>query len=300
MKVLSQITMSDASEQSVIVQDITFVDYLHYHKELQIAYVYKGSGTLIIGNNIAQFEAGEVYLIGENQPHLFRSSDLNQENVRAINVYLNHRENLAGLFSVPEMEHVKKFLNNADYGFKVPKQHASMAIDYIKKIEKSSGWDRLMEMLFFLKKLVGIADWKPLSMGLYNYSFDGTDRLNSIYKYTIEHYHENITLQDIASHACMTPHAFCKYFKKYTRKTYLNFLNEYRVGQACKKILSGDYEGISAIAYKTGFSSIITFNRVFKKAMGVTPTEYKEEFLKKESLLAIREPRRYANPQISY
>ncbi|WP_293298015.1 AraC family transcriptional regulator [Pedobacter sp. UBA4863] len=294
MKVLNQITMSDADEQSIIVQDITFVDYLHCHKELQIAYIYKGHGTLIIGNNITQFEAGEVYIIGENQPHMFKSADSEQENTKAVNVYLNHRGNLADLFSIPEMQQIKKFLENADYGFRIPKEHTDTAIKSIRKIEELSGLDRLMETLNFFKQLVLISGWKPLSTGLYNYSFDGTDRLESIYKYTIEHYHNNITLKVIASHACMTPHAFCKYFKKYTRKTYLNFLNEYRVGEACKKILSGKYDCISAIAYRTGFSSIITFNRVFKKAMGITPTEYKEEFQKRESLMDIRDHRLYA------
>ncbi len=294
MKVLSQITMSEADEQSVIVQDITFVDYLHCHKELQIAYVYQGSGTLIVGNYITQFEEGDVYIIGENQPHLFKSADSNQEHIRAINVYLSHRGNLASLFSVPEMNQIKRFLENADYGFKIPSECNTEAIAAIRKIASLSGLDRLMETVHLFKRLVQIDGWKPLSTGLYNYSFDGTDRLDSIYKYTMDRYHDNITLQDIASHACMTPHAFCKYFKKYTRKTYLNFLNEYRIGEACKKILSGKYDCISAVAYQTGFSSIITFNRVFKKAMGVTPTEYKEEFRKRESLMAIREQRRYA------
>lgn len=294
MKVLSQITMSDADEQSIIVQDITFVDYLHCHKELQIAYIYKGHGTLIIGNNITQFEEGEVYIIGENQPHMFKSTDSKQENTRAINVYLSHRGDLAHLFSVPEMQQVKKFLENADYGFRIPKEYTAEAIKAIKKIALQSGLERLMETLNFFKQMVPLSGWKPLSTGLYNYSFDGTERLDSIYKFTIDRYHDNITLQDIASHACMTPHAFCKYFKKYTRKTYLNFLNEYRVGEACKKILSGKYDCVSAVAYRTGFSSIITFNRVFKKTMGITPTEYKEEFQKKESLMDIRDQRLYA------
>src|SRR5690606_882695 len=134
--------------------------------------------------------------------------------------------------------------------------------------------DRLMQTIKLLKLFVNIQGWKPLSTGLYNYSFDGTERLNSIYQFTLEHYHEDITLARIASEACMTTHAFCKYFKKYTRKTYLNFLNEYRVSQACKKLISDKYDCIASVAYATGFSNIITFNRVFKKALHLTPSEY--------------------------
>src|SRR5690606_32723745 len=95
-----------------------------------------------------------------------------------------------------------------------------------------------------------------------------------IYKYTFEHYAEDITLEKIASVVHITPQAFCKYFKMHTRKTYKIFLNEVRINEACKKIVTGDFECISSIAYATGFNSPINFNKVFKKTTGKSPSEY--------------------------
>ncbi|WP_315822444.1 hypothetical protein [Paraflavitalea speifideaquila] len=59
--------------------------------------------------------------------------------------------------------------------------------------------------------------------------------MNDVYQFTMAHYTENISLHQIASIAHLTPQAFCRYFKKHTRKTYITFLNEVRVNEACKR-----------------------------------------------------------------
>ena len=101
--------------------------------------------------------------------------------------------------------------------------------------------------------------------------------MHDVFQYTLDNYAEDITLNKIASIAHITPHAFCKYFKQHTRRTYNNFLNEVRVNEACKRIISGSYDGLSAIAYKTGFKGASNFNRVFKKTTGMSPSDYKKE-----------------------
>lgn len=72
----------------------------------------------------------------------------------------------------------------------------------------------------------------------------------------------------------MTPHAFCRYFKKHTRYTFINFLNKVRINEACKMLISGMHNGIAAVAYSCGFNSITNFNRVFKSVTGKSPRVY--------------------------
>jgi AraC-like DNA-binding protein len=154
----------------------------------------------------------------------------------------------------------------------------------IRNITTKPNLERLLALLeifqYFSKDVVG---WKSLSTGFPNYPYSESEgnRMNDIFQYTLENYAENITLNKIAAIAHITPHAFCKYFKQHTRKTYNNFLNEVRINEACKKIISGNYDGISTIAYKTGFNSAINFNRVFKKTTGMSPSDYKREFRNK-------------------
>jgi len=105
-------------------------------------------------------------------------------------------------------------------------------------------------------------------------------RIGAIYDYIMKHYDTDIMLEDIAKHANMTPQAFCRYFKKHTRLTFITFLNEVRIHEACKKLSGGINDNISTIAYQSGFNSIATFNRVFKTITGRAPREYIRELEK--------------------
>jgi AraC-like DNA-binding protein len=76
----------------------------------------------------------------------------------------------------------------------------------------------------------------------------------------------------------MTPQAFCRYFKKHTGHTFVTFLNEMRINEACKKLANGRCDSISNVAYTSGFNSITNFNRVFKSVTGNSPREYLESY----------------------
>lgn len=284
MKVL-QFTVPIVNEYSITVEeDILpyFYSHLHSHKETQITLIIKGEGTLITGNYTQTFKAGEVYFVSKDQPHLFTTKAnvfeaRNQNNVHAIHIFFDHKNNLAGLLDLPEMESIKKFINGFDCGLQVSPDHVPHVSKLIKEIRDSEGLSRLMLLVKLLQYCVNDAkQWKLLSTGLIDHSFIDSEgmRMNDVYHYTVDHYSECISLNEISSIACMTPHAFCKYFKRHTRKTYLAYLHEIRINEACKKIVSEGYNGISSVAYSTGFNSVITFNRVFKKITSMSPKDY--------------------------
>jgi AraC-like DNA-binding protein len=77
----------------------------------------------------------------------------------------------------------------------------------------------------------------------------------------------------------MTPSSFCKYFKKRTTKTYLGFLNEIRIGHACK-LLMEDRMSIAGVCYESGFNNVSHFNEQFRKVKGMTPGQYLKERVK--------------------
>ncbi|MFT6050332.1 MAG: AraC-like DNA-binding protein [Patiriisocius sp.] len=91
----------------------------------------------------------------------------------------------------------------------------------------------------------------------------------------MENAHQKISLEDIASIANMTKNAFCKYFKKRTNKTYVSFLTEVRIENACKLLKSDKDVSINEIAYKVGFNNISNFNRKFKEVKKMTPLSYR-------------------------
>ncbi|WP_143310463.1 AraC family transcriptional regulator [Chitinophaga vietnamensis] len=288
MKVI-QFTVPVADEGSVVIQeDILpyFYNYLHRHKEAQVTLIIKGEGTLIAGNYTQPFKAGEIYVIAANQPHMFKGDakyfeNLQEKNIHAIHIFFDHDNALKGLLALPEMDTVKKFLLLTRTSLQLPAAYEERTAADILRISRLHGPERLLafvSMLLFFSKQV--KDWKSLSTGFSRYAYSESEglRMNDIYQYTLEHYAENITLGKIASVAHLTTYAFCKYFKKHTRKTYLGFLNEIRINAACKKIISGEFDSIASVAYATGYNNPITFNRVFRKVTGMSPSAYARKY----------------------
>lgn len=288
MKVI-QFKVPVAQTESVIVnEDVLpfFYEHIHRHQEMQLTLILKGEGTLIVGNYTQPFKAGDLYIIGANQPHIFKSEqryyvDQGIANVHAIHIFFEQERTLQCLNNLPEMEFVNKFLENTCHGLQVAEAYTQEAVRMIEKINRSSGLKRLLSFIRLIRYLTKhVKEYKSLTTGFSNGLVSTPDgkRMDKIYQYTQQHYAENITLERIASVVHITPQAFCKYFKTHTRKTYKTFLNEVRINEACKRIMNGDFECISSIAYATGFNSAINFNKVFKKTTGKSPSEYIKEY----------------------
>ena len=141
--------------------------------------------------------------------------------------------------------------------------------------------DQLMQFFQLLKSLSSIEDVHPLSADIQPQAFSDYEglRISNIYNYIMQHYNRDIPLEEVSAAAYMTPQAFCRYFKKHTRVTFVTFLNEVRINEACKKLIDGTYDSVSSVAYDCGFNSITNFNRVFKSTTGKSPREYTTEFL---------------------
>jgi len=284
MKVL-QFTVPIVQKGSVAVQeDILpyFYNYYHRHAEAQITLIIRGEGTFIAGNYTQPFKPGEIYILGANQPHIFKADpryfeNTSENNIHAIHIYFDQDALLGGILNLQELESIRKFVLGSTNGFQLPEQFCQTAALMIRRINFTDRAERLFEffrlMHFFA---TDVKNWKSLTNGFSKYAFTDSEglRMNDIYQYTIEHYAEDISLKKVSEVAHITPHAFCKYFKKHTRKTYMSFLNEIRINEACKRIINGNFDSISTIAYAIGFNNTITFNRVFKKVTGMTPTNY--------------------------
>jgi len=80
--------------------------------------------------------------------------------------------------------------------------------------------------------------------------------------------------EQIAAVAYLTPQSFCRYFKKHTSKTYIRFLNEVKINEACKRFMEMNFDSIGNVAYQSGFNSVVSFNRVFKSITAKTPKAF--------------------------
>ena len=289
MKV-SSFTLLVPDNKSVIAEQIKlphFYQYLHRHDEWQLTWVERGEGTLIAGNNMHAFNAGDVFLIGAKLPHHFKCNPeyyMSDESkfIKASSIYFNPKGALSGMFSLPELKRASLFLEKFKHGFKVPRHHTLMVVDKMKRVCRSDDMDTLFSFLKLMEVLQSLKDdVEPLCSDVYssNVSENEGMRLSKILSYIMDNYNTQITLEDIARKAYMTPHAFCRYFKKHTGHTFISFLNEVRINDACKSLISGQKaDCISGVAYKAGFNSITNFNRVFKNIIGQSPKAYLDRY----------------------
>ena len=116
-------------------------------------------------------------------------------------------------------------------------------------------------------------------IGLIN---EGQDqKMNLIYKYIMANFKEQISIDDLASEVNMTKTSFCRFFKKRTKKSFVQYVNEIRIGYACKLLYTESYN-ISETAYESGFENISNFNKQFLKIKKRTPSQILAQFSQKK------------------
>ena len=280
MKVVPfKIPKSTTEAFRVQVDDAPYLyNHLHQHPEIQLTLIKESGGTLIAGDYVGRFGEGDVFVIGSNQPHVFRndrSSPAKKKRALAVSIFFDEYTLGAAFWQLPELKSLSQFFRTSAGGFKIIGKKRQQLAGNLEKLVIAKNIDKLLLFLEILKLLSNKKDLLPLSkQTIYRpiKNFDG-NRLNNILEFTFKENHRAIKLVEIAGIANMTPEAFCKYFKMRTRKTYINFLNEIRIANACKLLLNSD-RLIAAVCYEVGFNNLSNFNRAFKKVTGKTPGAY--------------------------
>ncbi len=255
-----------------------FYDKLHQHEEIQLSYIAKGTGTLVIGDSINKYDEDDIIIIGSNIPHVFKSDPIKNEKSLMLSLFINSSSLSANFFGLDEFESLQSFFKDTTYGLKL-KSNIEQLKGLFLELKKV---DKLERFIIFFKILQSISNsnYQQLSSFIYpkNYSNAEGERMSKVVAYTMSHYDQSISLNQISSLANLSPNAFCKYFKSRTNKTYVQFLTEIRIEHACK-LLSKTHElTVLDIALASGFTNISNFNRKFKSLKKKTPLQYKKTY----------------------
>jgi AraC-like DNA-binding protein len=257
----------------------------HYHAEVELIHFKKGEGTQFIGDNIKRFKSGDVVLVGANLPHYWRFDDVyfEPETQAKADVRVAHfSEDFWGMkfLELPENLHIKTILEKGKRGLQITGKTKLAVAEILQKLLSAEGPQRVM---LLMEALYTIADCKQLvSLSSIGFKPDlveaESDRINAIYEFSLKHFKRNITLEEIAAVANVSPNSFCRYFKSRTRKTYSQFLIEIRVGHACKLLIENNMS-IKQLCYESGFNNFTSFHKYFKVITGKSPLIYQKEFI---------------------
>ncbi len=253
----------------------------HYHRELEIKLMVTGSGKSFIGENIYDYNAGDLVLLGPNLPHHWVSSNHFEKNGTLANcIYLQFREDFMGegFYSKTEAFKIGQLMEKSRHGIEFYGDGRKRAADLLLKLQTQSGFQRLICFMELLHELAECREIKFLARANYSTFSEGEKAtIDRVYEYIISEFKNDITLARASEISGLSKAAFCQFFKKRTQKTFSDFVNEVRLSFACRLLLEGRLN-ILEICYETGFKNLSYFNRKFKKVYGVSPKEYKIKF----------------------
>ncbi len=280
-KVLCPDTQSFTTEDVVgPVIDCVF----HVHPEYELTYVASSHGSHFVGTCIDSFRPGTLTLYGPMLPHHYFSSpsDSLSETWGHARV-LKFKELFSGvpIFDVPEFARVKRMLEASRCGLDFPEAASAKAAPKIEALFKAEGAARLLLLLEILEEL-SRSDYRAISPGSEaELAVQPDERINRILREIHSHIESSskISLSAIAAKASLSPEAFCRFFKKATRKSLVSYVNEMKLERACQRLLNGD-DTVAEICYGSGFNNLSNFNRQFAKRKGLTPVQYRKRFRK--------------------
>lgn len=261
-----------------------FYNHWHYHPELELVHFIKGYGRQFIGDHIHHFKANDMILLGSNLPHWFRSDDkyLRKNStlqVEAIVVHFTPECLGAGFFKLPENKDVLKLFDKAQQAVRIKHQTRIAVAAYMQQLVSARKGERIILLMQILHAIAGSRQTKTVcSKGLdFHYNEMEADRMNNIYQHIMKNFSREITLEQIAGVAHISPNSFCRYFKSRIKKTFSQFLMEVRIGHACK-LLAETPKTIAEVCYESGFNNFSNFNRHFKTITGKTPMAHRKHY----------------------
>lgn len=259
----------------------------HYHPEYELTYIARGDGRRFVGDHVESFVTGDLVLIGPDMPHFWRSdeeyyndkSTLEAEWV-VVQFPLAFREDV--LANLPEANTVTALLDRARYGLRFSAEASARMAQEITALITQSGLKQVLSVLNILDQLSADRDVQLLASDGYQLApgTAETERMKRVLEFILNHFREEIRVEQIASVAGLAPAAFCRYFKKRTRKSFVEYLNELRISHARKLLTNADLS-VGQAGLECGFNNVSHFHRQFKLHTGMTPLRYQSVSQKK-------------------
>jgi AraC-like DNA-binding protein len=257
-----------------------FPSLRHFHPEVEILLVIQGTGTRYVGDSIELFAPGDLVMIGPNVSHEW-CSDKNQATGGSEAIYILFNTEIMGqdFWNLPESKLILKIIQQSERGIKLTGETRNEVAALMKRIDTSSGFTRITMLLTILEMIAFNGEYQYLAspVALNTINERDTERLNKVYKYVLDNSFQEITLEKAASLASLSKPAFCRYFRKRANKSFIRFLNEIRVGQACRMLVS-ENNSIAEICYASGYNNTSYFIRQFRAVTGFTPLGYRKKF----------------------
>lgn len=253
----------------------------HFHEEYELVYCENGFGQKYIGNSFSAYQQGEMAFIGKNVPHLFMADASfydTEATEKPSSIVIQFLEDFLGqtFFHCPEMMEMKQVLSLSMNGLMVTgKTKEAIRLIMLQMLEEGKT-GKLKCLIEIFGILSTSTELQPISVStISGININDSLKMHKALEYALANYKEDITIEEVAALTNLSASAFCRYFKSRTQKTFLSFIIEMRLNEACKLLRETELS-ILDICYESGFKNLSNFNRLFRKQFHSNPVEYRK------------------------
>lgn len=269
---------SDSSFRLIINPRLNDVFYWHFHPEFELVYIEGANGTRHVGEHISRFEGSDLVFIGSYIPHLNFDYGVKTECEKVV---VQIRQDFLGnaFANIPELSTVYRLFEQSKHGIAFGKETKLLISERLKNLKNLGYFEQFLEILSIFQVLAQSNEMVLLHPKLVEnqHNKKEQERMKRIYSFIDTNYQRKIEVEEVASLSNLSKSAFCRYFKKITKITFIEFLNHYRINQAQKLLLLD--KNVTEACFECGFESLSYFNRTFKKVTGENPLSFKKKFL---------------------
>lgn len=260
----------------------------HYHPECELLHIKRSYGTCLIGDHMGPFKNGDTFLFGSNLQHTFRHEnkymERTDEKIGESVVVLFQKDFFGDQFlNLPEIKNISNLLNTSKLGLRIKGETRKKVAKIAEDMLTDPPARKLINLLSALELIASTKEYELISSSGFNHEVNTVDknRINTIFEYTFSNFHQKIALEDVAALINMGKHSFCRYFKSKTKKTYIQFLMEARIGHACRLLVEEEFN-MAEIGYACGYNNISHFYHQFKTLTKKNPLDYRHHYLKSQ------------------
>ncbi|MEO8711402.1 MAG: AraC family transcriptional regulator [Parafilimonas sp.] len=254
---------------------------LHNHEEFELNFIQNAKNAQrIIGDHIEAIDDYEMVLVGPNLQHGWFNHKCKSKEIKEITIQF-HRDLFDDKFLCRNQMHfIKNMFEKSLRGVLFSRETIINIVPRLIVLTKKHGFDSVLELMSLLhdlsisRNIRILSDSSFSSMESFSY---GSRRIEKVIEYINHNFSKNISLSEAAHIASMTDISFSRFFKTRTGRTFIDTVNEIRLGLASRMLIDTT-NNITEIGYKCGFNNISNFNRIFKKKKGCTPKEFRDAY----------------------
>jgi AraC-like DNA-binding protein len=251
------------------------------HPEYELILVLKGNGYRIVGDSVAPIAPPDLVLLGPGLPHIWQNDPTGDRpsGVHVLLIQFGTDFLNDSLLKLPAFEPLRRLLlERARRGIHFGGMTCKQVTGLMHGMLKARGPERILLFLRILVLLAESTDGRFLASAGFTAETQSYDqnRMDRVMQFMNTCLDRAVRLSEVARIACLSEGAFSRFFRAHTGKTFTRFLNELRIGRACRLLVESD-KTITEVSYACGFTNLSNFNRQFLRLKTVCPRQFRNQ-----------------------